>query len=75
MPALYTVNIDIFAQYLFSHISRMVSDVRKYDVSENLDNYRLDRISYRLHENMSTRKYHIGLDEQKFSSAKYLHSQ
>ena len=35
----------MFAQYIFPHISRMVSDARKYDVSESLNHYRL--IDYR----------------------------
>ena len=41
-----TVNVEIFAQYIFSLISRMVSDVRKYDVSENVNHYSLNGISY-----------------------------
>ena len=32
-----TVNVDIFAQYIFSRISRMVSDAQKYDVRENIN--------------------------------------
>ena len=51
-----TVNVEIFAQYLFSHISRMVSDARKYDVSENLNHYRLNGIRCKMRENMSTQK-------------------
>ena len=38
-----TVNVDIFAQYIFSH---MVSDALKKDVSENINHYRLDGIRY-----------------------------
>ena len=30
-----TVNIEIFAQYIFSRISRRALDARKFDVSEN----------------------------------------
>ena len=48
----------------------MVSYARKYDVSENLNHYRLDRIRYKMRENMSTRKGHIWLDARKFSCAK-----
>ena len=50
----------------------MVSDVRKYDVSENLNHYRLNgtRYRYKMRENMSTRKCHIGLNARKFSRAK-----
>ena len=62
-----TVNVEIFAQYIFS---RVVSYARKYDVSENLNHYRLDRIRYKMRENMSTRKGHIWLDARKFSCAK-----
>ena len=34
-----TVNVDIFAHYISSRISRMVFDARKYDVSGNLNRY------------------------------------
>ena len=40
-----TVNVEIFAQYIFSHISRMVLDARKYDVSEKINSYSLKRIN------------------------------
>ena len=30
-----TVNVEIFAQYIFSRISRRAVDPRKFDVSEN----------------------------------------
>ena len=65
-----TVNVEIFAQYIFLRVSRMVSNARKYDVSENLNHYRLDGIRHKMRENMSTRKGHIGLDARKFSCAK-----
>ena len=65
-----TVNVEIFGQYIFSRISRMVSDARKYDMSENLNHYRLNGIRYKIRQNMSTRKCHKGLDARKFSSAK-----
>ena len=45
-PRLYTVYIEIFAQYIFSCIARMVSDARKNDVSENINHLRLDGIRY-----------------------------
>ena len=48
----------------------MVSYAQKYDVSENLNHNRLDRIRYKMCENMSTRKGHIWLDVRKFSCAK-----
>ena len=59
---LITVNVDIFAHDIFTRISRMVSDVRRYDVSENLNHYRTNKIRYKMRVNMSTRKCHIGLD-------------
>ena len=65
-----TVNVEIFAHYIFLRISRMVSYAQKYDVSENLNHYRLDRIRYKMRENMTTRKGHIWLDARKFSCAK-----
>ena len=37
--ALYTVNVEIFAQYIFS---RMVSDASEYSVIENINPYRLE---------------------------------
>ena len=40
-----TVNVDIFAQYIFSRISRSVSGVRKYDVSEEMNHYSANRIN------------------------------
>ena len=53
-----TVNVDIFAQYIFSRISRRVLDARKYDVSEKINPYRANRINYYMRENMSTGKCH-----------------
>ena len=48
----------------------MVSYARKYDVSENLNHYRLEGIRYKMCENMSARKGHIGLGARKFSCTK-----
>ena len=45
MELIITVNVEIFAQYIFSHISRMVLDAQKYDVSENLNHNRLNGIT------------------------------
>ena len=53
-----TVNVDIFAQYIFSRISRRMLDARKYDVSEKINPYRANKINYYMRENMSTRKCH-----------------
>ena len=35
-PALSAVNVDMFAQYIFSRISRRAIDARKFDVIENI---------------------------------------
>ena len=32
----HTVNLEIFAQYIFLHISRRALDARKYDVNEKV---------------------------------------
>ena len=37
---LITVNVEIFAQYIFLRISRRALDARKYDVSEKMNHYR-----------------------------------
>ena len=34
LPLRVTVNVDIFAQFIFSHISHRELDTLKYDVSE-----------------------------------------
>ena len=65
-----TVNVEIFAQYIFSRISRSALDARKYDVSEKMKRYRSNRINYKMRENLSRRKCHRGLDARKFSCAK-----
>ena len=41
-----TVNVQISAQYIFSHISRRALDARKYDVSEKMNHYRSNRNTY-----------------------------
>ena len=48
----------------------MVLDRQKYDVSENLNDYKSNGIRYVMRENLSTQKCHIGLDARKFSTAK-----
>ena len=40
-----TVNVEIFAQYIFSRISRRALDARKFDVSENYYHNRTNRIN------------------------------
>ena len=39
-----TVHVEIFAQYIFSCNSRMALCARKYDVSENLNQFASNRI-------------------------------
>ena len=39
-----TVNVEIFAQYIFSRISRRAIGARKFDVSENYNHNRTNRI-------------------------------
>ena len=60
----------MFAQYIFSRISRSALNARKYDVSEKMKHYRSNRINNKMRENLSTRKCHQGLDARKFSCAK-----
>ena len=43
--ALNTVNVEIFAQDIFSRISRRAVDARKYDVSEKIKYYSANRIN------------------------------
>ena len=67
---MYTVNVEIFAQYIFSRISRSALDARKYDVIVKMKHYRSNRINYKMRENLSTRKCPQGLDARKFSCPK-----
>ena len=60
----------IFAQDIFSRISRRVLGARKYDVSEKINHYRASRNNCYMRENMSTRKCRLGPDARKFGSAK-----
>ena len=39
----HTVDVEIFAQFIFSRISRSVLCARKYDVSEKMNHYSADR--------------------------------
>ena len=48
---LYTVNVEIFAQYITSRISRRAIDTRKFDVSENYNQNRTNRIKWYVREN------------------------
>ena len=65
-----TVNIEIFAQYIFSRISRRALDARKFDVGENHHQNRTNRINWYMRENLAARICLLMLDAQKFSCAK-----
>ena len=45
------VNVEIFAQFIFSRISRRVLDARKFDMSEKISHYRSNRIDCYMLEN------------------------
>ena len=51
LPMFDYVNVEIFAQYIFSRISHRAVDARKFDVSENYYHNRTDRINWHVHEN------------------------
>ena len=68
-----TVNVEIFVQYIFSRILRMVSDARKYDVSKNINHFRLKGIRYKMRENISAQKCH--LMRENLAARKYVRSQ
>ena len=65
-----TVDVEIFAQYIFSRISRRAVDARKVDVSENYNHNRTIRINWYVRENIAARVCFQGLDARKYSSAK-----
>ena len=65
-----TVNVEIFARYIFSHISRRALDARKFDVSENYNHNRTNRNKQHMSENLTARICLIGLDARKFSCSK-----
>ena len=65
-----TVNVEIFAQDIFSSISRRASDARKFDVSQNYNHNRTNRNKQHMRENLTAQICLIGLDAQKFSCAK-----
>ena len=67
---MYTVNVEIFAQYIFSRISRRALDARKNDVSENYNHNRTNRNKQHMRENLTARICVIGLDARKFSCVK-----
>ena len=67
---MYSVNVEIFAQYIFSRISRMALDARKFDVRENYNHNRTNRNKQHMRENLTARIFFIWLDARKFSCVK-----
>ena len=51
---LYTVNVEICTQYIFSCISRRALDAPKFDVCENYNHDRTNRIKWYVRENLTT---------------------
>ena len=49
-----TVNVAIFAQYIFSRILRRGLDAHKYDASKEINCYSLNRINCYIRENVYT---------------------
>ena len=66
----YTVNVEIFAQDIFSCILRRALDARKFDVSENYNHNRTNRNNQHMRETLTAQICLIGLDARKFSCAK-----
>ena len=60
----------MFAQYIFSRISRTASYARKYDVSEKINQNSTKRTNSYLRENFDAQKCLLWLDARKFSCAK-----
>ena len=66
----YTVNVYIFAQYVFSCNSRRAVAARKYDASENIGYCRANRIDCQMSKIRWCKTCLFGLHSQKFSCAK-----
>ena len=62
-----TVDVEIFAQYIFS---RRAIVAQKFDVSENYNHNRTIRINWWVRENIAAGVCFVGLDARKYSSAK-----
>ena len=50
----YTVNVKMFAQYIFSRISHRALDAQKFDVSENYNHNRTNMIKWDVRKNLTT---------------------
>ena len=70
LSQLITVNVDIFAQYIFSRISCRALDARKFHVNENYYHNRTNRIKWYMRENLAVRICLLMLDARKSSCAK-----
>ena len=64
------VNVDIFAQYIFSPILDMALCVWKFDVSEKINQNSTKRIKGYLREILVARKCLLRLDARKFRCTK-----
>ena len=67
---LHTVNVEIFAQYIFSRISCRDLDARKFGVSENYNHNTTNRNKLHMRENLTMRIWLLVLGARKFSCAK-----
>ena len=66
----YTVNVEFFAQDMFSRNSRRALDMRKFDVSKNYYHNKTNRINWYVRENLAAQICILMLDAPKFSGAK-----
>ena len=74
MIYMYTVNVDIFVQYIFSCISRRALDVQKCVVSKNYNRNRTKRINWHVRRNLTMQICLLRFDAGKFINAKISHS-
>ena len=66
-----TVNVKIFAQYIFSRILYRALDALNFAVSENYNHDRTNRTSnWYLRKDLAMQTCHLGLDVRKFNCAK-----
>ena len=68
----HTVNLDIFAQSLFTRSSRMALAVRKYDASEKTNKNSTKRINWYLWENLGRQRCLLKLDARKYLRLQYI---
>ena len=71
-----TLNVEFFAQYIFSHISRRNLDARKFDVNDNYNHNRKIEFTGMCVKIKKTRMYASwGLMRENVAAGKYLHLQ